>query len=820
MKLPGRLVLILLLAAGLIFAAPGDPLAASGDKTKDKQKSGKTYGRTPDRYLPFGKFAKPYKQFFLDPLEYHGYGRNLPEPESVESVKIGFLGPIEPTVSIATGGASNEEKLGKKMLQGATLAIEEANAAGGYRRGNVPYQLVVRNDNGLWGASGDEIIHLAYKDDVRAILGTIDGANSHIAIRVALKIEIPVVNTGDTDPTFTETAIPWVFRVITDDRQMCYQLADFVFKELKLTRIAALRANNRYGRIGIDEFRDAARRLGHPFLTELNYGVGDTDFTPQLQRIKSLNPEVVVTYGDAFESALLLKQMRAMGMNQWLIGSDRMVTTDFTEVVGPAHGKVAAGYPYNPTLKNPLYLQFKKKFEQRFGEAPETYAAHAYDGMTMLIRAIEAAGLNRAKIRDQLAKIKHYEGVTGNKEFDATYNNISPAALALLEQGRWLFFSSPGEVKIQTAYKRMNDEPRVFRGPVGHTADPSGLEFIPIGLFAPPERQDAEPAAASLYRGALLAVQQANARGGFHGVPFRLVQRWADEPWAAGSKEMIRLVYQDRVWAVIGSGNGACHIAQQIAAKAYVPVVAPVSTTVTLTRTGVPWIFRLPPDHRVQARVLVDKGIMNQQIDRIGLVSGSGHDSRTAARELQETLEQQRIPLLFHFIVKPDEQDLHRLVQRMDSFAPAALVLCLQPDVLSSLLKVLEASGRDCPVFLYWTPGMSAFQIDQLYSGPVNVLEPFQYREKGNIRRNYETFCLQFEQQFRQKPTFSAAYGYDAVQLIISSIRTNGLSRPGIRRGLEQLAGYQGVSGIIVWDNGGGNLGIPVLSMNTKRMGD
>ncbi|MCP4219630.1 MAG: amino acid ABC transporter substrate-binding protein [bacterium] len=441
-------LLIIIPALLLIFATTLNlPAEETKDKTKkDKTKKEASYGRTPDKLVPFGKFTKPYKRFLLDPLEYHGYGRVLPEPTNIKTVKIGFLGPIAPTVSVATGGSSHEEGLGKKMLQGATLALEDANASGGYR-GKIPYQLVVRNDNGLWGASGNEIIHLAYKDNVWAILGTIDGANSHIAIRVALKIEIAMMNTGDTDPTFTETGIPWVFRVITDDRQMCYLLADYVFNTLKLTRVAALRANNRYGRISIDEFRDAATRLGHPFLAELNYPLGAVDFSSQLQRIADLKPQAVITYGDARESGLLLKQMRALGMEQLFIGSDRMVSDEFRKNAGSNIGKVIAGYPYNPTNGSSSYKDFKRRFTQKHGEPPETYAAHAYDGMAMVIKAIERAGLNRAKIRDELAKMKQYHGVTGKKEFDPSYNNISPAALAVYEKDRWVFYSRQEAMK-------------------------------------------------------------------------------------------------------------------------------------------------------------------------------------------------------------------------------------------------------------------------------------------------------------------------------------------------------------------------------------
>jgi len=273
------LFIAIFLATG--FGINAQKTAETARQTEEKKEES-NYGRTPAEYYPFGKFTKPYKRFFLDPLEYRGYGRNLPEPANVESVKIGFLGPIAPTVSVATGGPSHEQNLGRKMLQGAELAIEQANEKGGYagyRNGKIPYELVVRNDNGLWGASGNEIIHLAYKDDVRAILGTIDGANSHITIRVALKIEIPVMNTGDTDPTFTETAIPWVFRCISDDRQQGYLLVDYLYRKLGLKRVGIIRSSNRYGRFGVREIRDGSRRLGHPIILEMAYNLGIDDFS-------------------------------------------------------------------------------------------------------------------------------------------------------------------------------------------------------------------------------------------------------------------------------------------------------------------------------------------------------------------------------------------------------------------------------------------------------------------------------------------------------------------------------------------------------------
>lgn len=397
-----------------------------------------SYGLTPERYMPFGNYANPYREFFREPLLYRGHGRTLdaPDPATLGTIRIGFLGPIEKTVSVASGSASHEMVLGQAMLQGAQLAIAEANARGGFRDTQVPFELMIHNDNGLWGASGNEIIDMVYREKVWAILGSIDGANSHIAIRVALKCEVPVMNSGDTDPTFVETRIPWVFRCIADDRNMCYLLADFAYGKLKLKRVAALRANNRYGRISIDEFRDASTRLGRPFITELNYPVGAEDFSEALKLIRALEPDGVITFGNADESARILKQMRAMDLNCWYFGSDRLVSPQFTGKLNRRDlHHVAAGVPYNPNSQHVRFMAFQAAYQKAFNMEPDAYAAHAYDGMNMLLDAIQQAGLNRALIRDSLASMSTYQGVTGLKEFDHVFSNVSPAFLAIWEQG-------------------------------------------------------------------------------------------------------------------------------------------------------------------------------------------------------------------------------------------------------------------------------------------------------------------------------------------------------------------------------------------------
>ena len=404
-------------------------------------KTNANYAHSAADIEPFGGM-KPYKEHFLQQMEYTGPGRAMPEPAEVKTVKIGFLGPILPTVSVATGGKSHEEVLGKAMLCGSQLAIEQANAAGCYVKRGIPFELVVRNDNGLWGASGNEIIHLAYTHQVWAILGTIDGANTHIAIRVALKAELPMLASGDTDPTYIETNIPWVFRCIGDDRQMNYIILDYLFRKLKLERVAIMRSSNRYGRFGIRELRDGARRLGHPIAVEMAYRVGDTNFDLQLARVEEAKPQAVVHWGDGEDGARVLNAMRARGMKQAFVTCDRCVSDEFLGIAGPNAEGIICSYPWDPTRQDPKLETFRAAFRQRFDAEPDTYASHAYDGMNMLIWAIQQAGLNRAKIRDVLAyRPDPWPGVTGDIPFSAALDDDGEVFLAIRQHGEWKFQS-------------------------------------------------------------------------------------------------------------------------------------------------------------------------------------------------------------------------------------------------------------------------------------------------------------------------------------------------------------------------------------------
>lgn len=402
--------------------------------TLSGQEGKKMYGNTSEEMFPYHKFQKAYKYHFIEPIQFYGAGREKLPPNDLTEIRIGFLGPLEGSPIVS---------LGKQMLNGSILALEQANAKGGYN--NLPFKLMVHNDVGLWGAAANEVVRMD-EEKVWAWLGSIDDIVSHVALRATLKMEIMMVNTGDPDPTFTETNIPWAIRVIGDDRQSGYALASYIFDIMKHERVAVIRSNDRYGRVGIMEYSGVATRKGHPMRIEERFSIGETDFSMQLKNINRINPDAILIWGNAKESALILKQIRSLGMKQPIYASDRAVSSEFLEIAKDDAEGIVSTSPYNPEASNPNLKNFQESYSKRFGIKADAFAAHAYDGMNLIIEAIKKKGLNRVLIRDVLSDLETfqgYEGVTGKIILDGSWNDIGKIWMAKVKQGKFDYSPVP-----------------------------------------------------------------------------------------------------------------------------------------------------------------------------------------------------------------------------------------------------------------------------------------------------------------------------------------------------------------------------------------
>jgi branched-chain amino acid transport system substrate-binding protein len=182
--------------------------------------------------------------------------------------------------------------------------------------------------------------------------------------------------------------------------------------------------------------------MGHSAVVEVWFGADSTDFAPQLKTIRASKIDGLVIWGNAPQAALILKQMRALGMQQPVFGSSRICYPEVIQGAGAASEGLVVISAIDPTRTDPAWQSFRQRFNDRFHAEPDPYAAYAYDGMKMLIASIIKAGLNRGRIMDALRsyEMKNYAGVSGNAFFDYTLNNIAPITFAQVRSRKFVYW--------------------------------------------------------------------------------------------------------------------------------------------------------------------------------------------------------------------------------------------------------------------------------------------------------------------------------------------------------------------------------------------
>ncbi|HEY3839679.1 MAG TPA: ABC transporter substrate-binding protein [Bryobacteraceae bacterium] len=563
------------------------------------------YAGSPEDLQPFSRFSKPYYEHYTKTPEYNGAAadnRTVPASE-VEEVPIGFLGPVQNHKDIVLGTA---------MLRGAQLAIDEANARGGYC--GKPFRLKIHNDAATWGASSNELVKMVYDEKVWGMLGSISGDSTHIALRVSLRAEVPIINSAATDPTIPETLIPWILTTIQDDRVQCYTLARRIYTDLGYKRVALLRVNERYGRFGVLKFRDASRRLGHPVVIEQKFDPSATTFTRQLRVIADSDVDAIVLWGDAPAAGTILKEMRGLGMNQPVFGGSRVMGDALLRNSGSAAEGLEAVSPFDPNREDPAWISFQKRFEAAYQAKTDAFSALAFDSMNILLEAVCQGGLNRGNIRNALYARESYRGVTGEMIFDPNAKNVAPLFLGKVHDGRWIF----RRYTMQKPYAAIDAAGVGYYGPSPALPATTGRKII---LFGPA----AATSAASL------------SRSGYD-----VIGVSSEAAWGKAATELVSLIYTPEVIGIVATDRSAAHLAEQLAVKVMLPVVA-ISSDRMLTSANIPWIFRVNPGTSVADAIacLIDADAQtggNRFAIRARLASGetiAGHFSFTTAGEPQ-----------------------------------------------------------------------------------------------------------------------------------------------------------------------------------------
>jgi len=362
--------------------------------------------------------------------------------------------------------------------------------------------------------------------------------------------------------------------------------------------------------------------------------------------------------------------------------------------------------------------------------------------------------------------------------------------------------SAPADARPPRPFFDARTQPVEYVGPGREDPPPGNVGEVKIGWFGPSEPDHAT--AGLMWCAAKTALDEANRSGGYEGRPFRLVTAWSENPWGTGVKQVTRLVYDEKVWAIIGSPDGpSAHLVEQVVAKARLTFVSPVSTDKTTNLVNVPWIFSCAPGDHVLTPVLAKAIAAQARGQGFVLISCTDHDSRLTTTELLAALRRLKMFPKRHLQFSGGAVDFAAHLQAVRDAEPAAVVVIAGPLDSARFVTAFRRCGFDLPVLGGPAMGRFAF-LKHAGESAEGVIFPLLW-DPDTVGEGAQEFTGRFDRRFGTAPDYTAAYTYDAMNLLVAAIRKAGLNRVRIRDAVRELSPRPGVTGTITWDPTGHN---------------
>lgn len=359
-------------------------------------------------------------------------------------IKIGINAPL-------TGDIP---KVGEGSKYAAMMWLEDIEKAGGLEVGGKIYEveLVIEDNESKAESAVKANTKMITQDDVLAIIGPQSSKQAIPAGEVANKYKTVMISPWSTNPATTMDR-PFVFRGCFLDPFQGPVVANFISDEFGFTKAAVL----------YDVASDYPKGLAEVFKSawEKKHGAGsvvayesfttkDTDFSSQLTKIVRSGAQVLFAPQYYNEVPLIVKQAKQLGWEGPIVGSDSWGSAETVELCGEACYGLFFSTHYAAAGAKGATKTFIDRYEAAYGYTPDDVAALTWDALQLAQQAIQDTGKitgkigkDREAVRDALAKIQNFAGITGNMTFTEEGDPIKCAVIVKInDQGEYEFYKS------------------------------------------------------------------------------------------------------------------------------------------------------------------------------------------------------------------------------------------------------------------------------------------------------------------------------------------------------------------------------------------
>jgi branched-chain amino acid transport system substrate-binding protein len=342
------------------------------------------------------------------------------------------------TVAMVNPLSGDAATYGVSHKNGLELAFAEVNAAGGVKGQEI--ELLTHDDAGDPKQAAAGAQKFADQRRVLAIVGSCLSSNTLAMVPITDKAKLPHTAVSSSTPKLSGMS-RYFFRMAVQDAQVGILMADLLAQKLKVKRVAILYPNNDYGKGLAAAIEGQLKHHGVGIVSTQAYLATDKDFSALLTGIKGSDADALAVAGTYTDGGLITKQIRGMGFEKPIVGGTGFYSPKFVEIADKAaEGAFFLG-AFVATNPDPAVQQFVKKYKEKYGMEPDTFAALAYDQGFVLKAAIEKAaaakgGITRESVRDAMAA-SNYKGITGTVTFDDKGDWVRPYLYITVKDGKF-----------------------------------------------------------------------------------------------------------------------------------------------------------------------------------------------------------------------------------------------------------------------------------------------------------------------------------------------------------------------------------------------
>jgi len=325
-------------------------------------------------------------------------------------------GATELYIASANPMTGDSAQFGEMKVNAIQLALDEVNEKGGIDGKQV--KLVVGDDTGNPKEAPNVAQKFAADNSILAVIGHWNSSCTLAARGIYESVGLPVI-TDSVNKTITDGTTPHIYRISLTDTSQAQHLANYAYNEMGKRKAAILFTANDFGTGLKNDFTEKFTELGGEVVASETYFEGQSkDFSPQLTKIKSQNPDLLFVAGYYVETALIAQQAKSSGLDVQMLGTEGISSDELIKLGGDAvEGIKFTGF-FHPDVEYPGTKEFVDAFKAKYDKEPDTYAALAYDSAKLILEAMEQNGADREEIKKYLDSVKDFPGVAGPISFE------------------------------------------------------------------------------------------------------------------------------------------------------------------------------------------------------------------------------------------------------------------------------------------------------------------------------------------------------------------------------------------------------------------